>query len=294
MPQPSSPSITGPATVPRRHVQGVTVPAFMYGTAWKEERSAELTTQALELGLRAIDTANQRRHYFEQGVGEAVTAFTLSGKVERAELFLQTKFTHVDGQDHRLPYDPDAPIAIQVEQSLKSSLKHLRCTYLDAYLLHGPSQARGLAKADWEVWRAMEHHQQARTIRLLGVSNVTAEQLRTLMRDCAVLPAFVQNRCYARTNWDAAVRTLCLERGVVYQGFSLLTANRRELASPVVSRIANDIGCTWAQLVFRFATQIGILPLTGSSSAEHLREDLACFAFELSPAQVRALERIAE
>src|SRR5437870_10988841 len=93
-------------------------PDFLYGTAWKEERTAELTELALRAGFRGIDTANQRRHYFEAAVGEAVAR---SG-VPRAELFLQTKFTYVRGQDHRLPYDPSAPVAEQVAQSLASSL----------------------------------------------------------------------------------------------------------------------------------------------------------------------------
>jgi diketogulonate reductase-like aldo/keto reductase len=176
---------------------------------------------------------------------------------------------------------------------LNRSLQHLQVTYLDSYLLHGPSQSRGLSKADWEAWRTMEREQQVGRIRLLGISNVTAEQLGALLQGCAVLPAFVQNRCYARTGWDAEVRRLCLKRHITYQGFSLLTANRREIDGPVISTIADELGCTRPQVVFRFATQVGMVPLTGSSSAEHLSEDLASFAFELSPAQVRAIESVA-
>src|SRR4051812_24055577 len=95
--------------------------ALMYGTAWKEARTEELTRKALAAGFRAIDTANQRKHYLEAGVGAAVAQ---SG-VPRGELLLQTKFTYVNGQDQRLPFDPAAPIATQVEQSCASSLEHL-------------------------------------------------------------------------------------------------------------------------------------------------------------------------
>jgi diketogulonate reductase-like aldo/keto reductase len=88
------------------------IPNFLYGTAWKEDRTAALTTLALRSGFRAIDTANQRRHYFEAGVGQGLADAYREGFVTRADLFLQTKFTYQAGQDHRLPYDPAAALAL--------------------------------------------------------------------------------------------------------------------------------------------------------------------------------------
>src|SRR5438067_7170090 len=98
-------------------IAGVRVPRFLYGTAWKEDETERLTALALRQGFRGIDTANQRRHYHEAAVGRAVAASIASGLVSREGLFLQTKFTFRNGQDHRLPYDADAPIAVQVGQS---------------------------------------------------------------------------------------------------------------------------------------------------------------------------------
>src|SRR5947208_13417178 len=92
-------------------IEGVEVPRFLYGTAWKEDETRRLTGLALREGFRGIDTANQRRHYHEAAVGEAVGAAVAGGLVSRDDLFLQTKFTFRDGQDHRLPYDPTAPVA---------------------------------------------------------------------------------------------------------------------------------------------------------------------------------------
>src|SRR5213083_3825444 len=161
-------------------IEGVRVPRFLYGTAWKEDRTQRLTELALRQGFRGIDTANQRRHYHEAAVGQAVAAAIASGLVVRDDLFLQTKFTFRHGQDHRLPYDPDAPISAQVEQSFASSLEHLGTAFVDSYLLHGPSLRTGLAAADWEAWRAMEGIHDSSRARLLGVSNVTLEQLRLL------------------------------------------------------------------------------------------------------------------
>src|ERR671938_2103056 len=117
-------------------IDGVRVPRFLYGTAWKEDETRRLTELALRQGFRGIDTANQRRHYHEAAVGEAIAAAIASGLVARDDLFLQTKFTFRGGQDHRLPYDPRAPIRVQVEQSFASSLEHLGTGVIDAYLLH--------------------------------------------------------------------------------------------------------------------------------------------------------------
>src|SRR5713101_6345162 len=117
-------------------IEGIHVPRFLYGTAWKEERTQRLTELALQQGFRGIDTANQRRHYHEAAVGQAVAAAIASGQVAREELFLQTKFTFRRGQDDRLPYDPDAPIAVQVAQSFASSLEHLGTPVIDSYVLH--------------------------------------------------------------------------------------------------------------------------------------------------------------
>jgi diketogulonate reductase-like aldo/keto reductase len=277
---------------PTRVVQGITVPSFFYGTAWKEDRTAELAGKALAAGFRAVDTANQRRHYVETGVGEAVADAVARGAVAREDLFLQTKFTSADGQDHRLPYDLRAPLSEQVRQSFESSLAHLGTTYLDSLVLHGPSRARGLGPEDWEVWRAMEDVQRSGRARLIGVSNVSLDQVRSLVDQAGVQPAFVQNRCFARTGWDGAVRDLCRSRGIGYQGFSLLTANVRELQQPAVAAIARRAGRTLPQVVFRFALQAGMFPLTGTSSEAHMRQDLECLdGFELDEDEMTVLER---
>src|SRR6202161_986529 len=104
----------------RLTIDGVQVPSFLYGTAWKEDETQRLTTLALQQGFRGIDTANQRRHYHEAAVGQAIAAAVESGLVVRDDLFLQTKFTFRRGQDDRLPYDPAAPIRTQVAQSFAS------------------------------------------------------------------------------------------------------------------------------------------------------------------------------
>lgn len=270
------------------------IPSFLYGTGWKEERTEALTRLALEAGFVGIDTANQRKHYYEEGVGRALKAAIAAGIATRERLFLQTKFTFRAGQDRRLPYDPAAKLETQVVQSCQSSLQHLGVQYIDSYLLHGPSQRDGLGEADWQVWTAMEDLQRAGTVLRLGVSNVSLSQLQALCARAGVAPSFVQNRCYARTGWDREVRRFCAARGIVYQGFSLLTANSREMQAPTIAQLAAQRGCSPAEIVFGFARSVGMLPLTGTSSPEHMRLDLAAPRLALEPHEIEAIEHVAE
>ena len=273
-------------------IDGVRVSRFFYGTAWKEDETTRLTALALGQGFRGIDTANQRKHYQEAGVGRAIRETVKSGLVARDDLFLQTKFTFRRGQDHRLPYDPGAPIPDQVAQSFARSLEHLETDFIDSYVFHGPTSRAGLGPNDWAAWRAMEAIHSSGRARLLGISNVTLEQLQRLCKEARVRPRFVQNRCYAAQGWDRRIRQFCAANGVVYQGFSLLTANRKVTGHRELIRMAKRHGRTVSQIVFRFAIDVGMVPLTGTTDAEHMREDLDVFDFRLEPKEVAIIEAL--
>jgi diketogulonate reductase-like aldo/keto reductase len=270
----------------------VSVPSFMYGTAWKKDATARLVQLAVESGFTAIDTANQLIHYQEALVGEALQSLAAKG-VKREALFLQTKFTSADGQDHRTPYDASADLTSQVQQSFASSLQHLHTDYLDSYVLHAPFSRRGLGAADWQVWAAMEALYQAGKTKMIGVSNITAAQLTLLCQQAQVKPMMVQNRCFAVMAWDKQVREICREQGIIYQGFSLLTANREVMAEPEVLAIAAREGVGPAQVIFRFALEVGMLPLTGTTDPQHMAEDLAAARITLSAEEVQRIETIA-
>jgi diketogulonate reductase-like aldo/keto reductase len=269
------------------------IPDFLYGTAWKEDRTPALTELAIRSGFRAIDTANQRRHYFEAGVGQALAAVYRAGLVTRADLFLQTKFTYQDGQDHRMPYDPAATHSVQVAQSMASSLEHLGTDHVDSFVLHGPSSRSHWTTDDFETWQAMMKERDVGHTRLLGVSNISLSQLQQMSRAHAEPPAFVQNRCYAHLGWDREVRDFCREHNIIYQGFSLLTANVEVLRHPTIGALTTKANATPAQIVFAFARAVGILPLTGTSSADHMQQDLASHSLELPMEAVNAIEAIA-
>jgi len=271
---------------------GVPIPSLMYGTAWKKEATTELVQFAVASGFTAIDTANQLIHYQEALVGEALQALAKKG-IKRDSLFLQTKFTSVDGQGGRAPYDPSADLTTQVCQSFDSSLNHLGTDYVDSYVLHAPFQRRGLGTADWEVWTAMEGLYRGGKIKMIGVSNITGAQLAQLCEQANVKPMVVQNRCFAARGWDKAVREICRTNGIVYQGFSLLTANREVLGDPEIHAIATRINATVAQVIFRFAMLIGMMPLTGTTNQQHMKEDLQAGQFTLTDEEVQRIETIA-
>jgi diketogulonate reductase-like aldo/keto reductase len=279
-----------------RHItiNGSSVPTFLYGTAWKEESTQRCVKQALEAGFRGIDTANQRKHYHEAGVGAALREAYEAGVLTRNDLFLQTKFTHLDGQDQRLPYNKNADIHTQVMQSFASSLQHLNTDRLDSFLLHGPSRRRGLAKEDWEVWHAMEELYHAGKVKLLGISNVEIDQLEELCERSGIKPSFVQNRCFARDGWDRKIRKFCEEKVIRYQGFSLLMANTHVFTHPQFTKLVSRYRCSPAQLIFGFALQSKMLPLTGTTSTVHMREDLGAYAINLAATDMQLLESIGE
>ena len=270
----------------------VPIPNFMYGTAWKEEHTTRHVLNAVQAGFRAIDTANQIIHYHEALVGDALSALAQQG-IGRDQLFLQTKFTSVSGQDHRTPYDPNVSVTRQVEQSFESSLTHLQTEYLDSYVLHGPCSREGLNQDDWEIWATMERLYQSGRARMIGISNVRPMQLQQLCEHAAVTPMVVQNRCYAAMGWDRDVRAICKTHHIIYQGFSLLTANLGVFNDPAIRAMAKRVKTGPAQIVFRFAQQAGMLPLTGTTDTQHMKEDMDIGAFELTPEELAHIETLA-
>jgi len=263
---------------------------ILYGTAWKQDDTERLVRHAIEAGFRGIDTACQPKHYNEAGVGAGIAA-CLNSRLKRAQLYLQTKFTPLSGQEPRqIPYDAKASLAEQVAQSGAASLLNLRTDYLDCLLLHSPLAD---AHETLEVWRAMETLVDCGLTRQLGISNCARiEQLAALCEMARIQPTVLQNRFHAETGYDRELREFCRPRQIIYQSFWTLTANPQLLAHDTVRTLARHHGRTPAQILFRFLTQIGIVPLTGTRSAAHMRQDLAIFDFELTPSECKSMDAI--
>jgi diketogulonate reductase-like aldo/keto reductase len=261
-------------------------PRILYGTAWKKDETESLVRTAILQGFRGIDTACQPKHYHEAGVGAA-----LRGALARTDLYLQTKFTPLSGQDPaRIPYDPKAPLAEQVRQSLAVSLRNLGTDYLDCLVLHSPLPS---TSQTLEVWRTMESMVESREVRQLGISNCyRLEELEALFDSARYKPAVVQNRFYADTGYDREIRAFCRQHGIIYQCFWTLTANPQALAHRTVRELATKHRRTPAQILFRYLTQNDIVPLTGTRSEIHMREDMAIFDFELTQLERKAMDAL--
>ena len=269
---------------------GVRMPPIIYGTAWKQERTASLVEQAIGLGFRGIDTACQPKHYNEAGVGNGIAA-SLQRGVNRTELYLQSKFTPLDGQDpKRVPYDAKASLGEQVAQSFQTSLKNLQTTYLDCLVLHSPLANPPQLQ---EVWQAMEQIYHTGGAKQLGISNCYApEQLQLLYNNATVKPAVVQNRFYAETRYDHTIRDFCQQERIIYQSFWTLTGNPKVLAHTTLQTLAAKYQRSVAQVFFCYLHQLGIIPLTGTTSEAHMQDDLAITDFELTAAECKAIEAL--
>eukprot|EP00040_Diaphanoeca_grandis_P023501 m.127884 g.127884 ORF g.127884 m.127884 type:complete len:500 (+) comp29303_c0_seq2:233-1732(+) len=280
---------------PVRYVKGregvlVRVPSVVYGTAWKKNLTAGFVFAAITHGFRAIDTANQPKHYNETAVGEGLRFGIDGGFVKREDMFLQTKFTPLNGQidDESLPYSRNATLTIQVHESVTTSLEHLQTTYLDSLVLHEQMEN----ETDMlEVWRAMEQEYDAGRVRLLGISNVNLHRLRNLLREARIKPTFVQNRCLAKDDWDKGIRELCLEHAMMYQGFWLVTGNRHVLTNSQVMAAAAWHKKTPAQLLLRFVVQAGMMVLTGPKIATYMAQNLD-LDFDLSAPEMDAMRQM--
>lgn len=266
---------------------GVRMPRILYGTAWKKTRTQELVSLALRHGFRGIDTAGQPKHYDEAGVGAGIAA-CLNDGLTRADLYVQTKFTPVDGHDPKqIPYDPSAPLSDQVAQSFRSSLHNLRTDHVDCLVLHSPLPKPAQQA---EVWSAMEGIVDAGGARQLGISNCySLAHLEALQRSARIAPAVVQNRFYAETRYDHEIRAFCHRHGIVYQSFWTLTANPHILAHEKIKTLARHHRRTPAQILFRWLTRQDVVPLTGTTSEAHMQEDLAIFGFELNDDECAAI-----
>jgi diketogulonate reductase-like aldo/keto reductase len=259
---------------------GVRSPMIIYGTAWKKTHTEQLVRKAIHRGFRGIDTACQPKHYHEAGVGAGIAACEKEG-LNRADLYLQTKFTPLSGQDpHQIPYDPTARLAEQVAQSFNTSLRNLQTSYVDCLVLHSPMTD---AEQSTEVWQAMEAIFDSGGAKQLGISNCySLKYLEAQYRSTRVKPAVVQNRFYADTNYDLDIRRFCKQRGIIYQSFWTLTANPHVLAHDKLKALASSYKRTPAQVLFRYLTQDDIVPLTGTKTEAHMDEDLEIFDFELT------------
>jgi diketogulonate reductase-like aldo/keto reductase len=194
----------------------------------------------------------------------------------------------LSGQDpDRIPYDSAAPLQTQVSQSIAASLKNLQTDYLDCVLLHSPMPTMAQTLS---VWNALESFADRALVRQLGISNCyRLAELEELYRAARIKPAVLQNRFYADTHYDGEIRAYCTQNQIIYQSFWTLSANPQLLSSKTMTALATTHNRTPPEILYRHLTQIGVVPLTGTKSEVHMRQDLAIFEFELTEREKHAI-----
>jgi diketogulonate reductase-like aldo/keto reductase len=271
-------SIFGRLALDGPHVKAASkLPAFIYGTAWKKEATTDLVYHALSNGFTAIDTAAQPKHYREDLVAAGVEKAMKDGKLRRTDLYLQTKFTSIHGQDpKRMPYDSNAPLPEQVNASIMSSLRNFTFSsdsqqpYIDTLVLHSPMPT--IAET-LEVWESMEQYVPGE-VRNLGISNCNLFTLMDLYERARIKPAVVQNRFYADTKFDIGVRKFCQEKKIVYQSFWTLSANPGLLRSPEVKDVAEKLNISPEAALYCLVLGLeNIVILNGTTNPDNMRAD---------------------
>jgi len=269
---------------------GVTMPRLIYGTAWKKDATTELVVSAVLAGFRGIDTACQPKHYHEPGIGEALRILARDHKIHREDIFIQTKFTSLDGQDPaRIPYDEKADLSTQVKQSLAKSFSNLGVSVVDSLVMHGPMRT---TQKTLQVWQEFEEFVKDGKVKQIGLSNCYDLRLLQAIYEAAVVkPSVLQNRFYEDTDYDSDVRTFCKQKGIYYQSFWTLTANPHMVQSQAIANICKNRGKTPAQVWFRYLIQRhDIIILTGTKNEEHMKHDLDITNWQLEESEMKLID----
>lgn len=263
------------------------IPNMIYGTAWKKENTTALVFEALKQGFRAVDTACQPKHYREDLVGFGLQKAYEVG-IKREDLFIQTKFTPIDGQDqNNMPYLESDDIEIQVEKSFETSKKNLKTSFIDAYILHSPVYPGSKLQ---KVWQKMEEFYDKKEVGALGISNCyELDVLKYLYNNARIKPTIIQNRFYAQSGYDKEIRVFCKENGITYESFWSLTANPHILNSDILKNLSVKYEKGVAEIFYRFLNHINIVPLNGTTSTKHMIEDLKISEFELTNEEISSI-----
>lgn len=263
---------------------------MIYGTAWKKENTTRLVQEALSCGFQAIDTACQPKHYREDLVGTGLQNAFEEG-IKRDDIFIQTKFTPIAGQDiNNMPYFSSDDIITQVEKSFIKSKENLKLDFIDSYLIHSPfNPIEDLVK----VYRTIEEFVQSEEVGQLGISNCYDLKLLIYLYDIAkIKPKVLQNRFYASSKYDKKLREFCLQKDITYQSFWSLTANSNILSSNEINKLLIKYNKTKEQIFYKFLNQINITPLNGTKSKKHMIEDLDLDDFTLEKEEILTLNNL--
>ncbi|MHA5133623.1 aldo/keto reductase [Oenococcus oeni] len=250
---------------------GHSLPAIGLGTySVRGGQGVDQILSAIEDGYRLIDTST---NYDSEGaVGEAIRR---SG-IPRSEFIVTSK---LPGKYHHYQ---DALMMIQ------ESIFRMGIDYLDLYLIHWP-----LPKRDHyvEAWKALVDAQKLGLIRSIGVSNFLPEHLDRIINESGVTPAV--NQIEVHPYWvQEDMLAANKSRGIVSEAWSPLGRGSAALKEDIIKNLADKYGKNTGQIILRWHTQRGIIPLPKSSSLIHQRSNIDIFDFSLTSSEIEQINAL--
>jgi diketogulonate reductase-like aldo/keto reductase len=258
-------------TTPLKLNNGVEMPLFGLGTFLSErgDTTRKAVLSALEAGYRHIDTAAVYGNEADVGAGVRESG------IPRAEIFITTKVWNDDqGYDSTL-------------RAFDASLGRLKMDYIDLYLIHWPVTGKRP-----DTWRALSHLYEQKRCRAIGVSNYTIRHLNELMADSPLVPMVNQFELHPFHTRKELV-AFCQEKGIAVTSYSPL-ARGRKLADPALAAFAARYHKTPAQMAIRWVLQQGLIVIPKSVHRERILENSQVFDFEITPADMAALDGLNE
>lgn len=249
---------------------GLMLPRIGFGT-WRlagDELALQATKTAIEVGYRLIDTAAIYGN--EERIGEVVRT---SG-VPREELIVTTKL-----------WKTDLGLA-RTKAAYENSLLRLGLDYIDLYLIHWPA-----SEAWKESWQEMEALYREERVRNIGVSNFAVEDLQQLKTFAHLVPAVNQIELHPfNYRRQKPILDYCQEEGIVVEAYSPL-AQMAWSDNRLLQKFAAFYSKTPAQIMLRWSLQHGAVPIPKATSREHITSNFQVFDFQLSEAEMVALNK---
>ncbi|MER2060335.1 MAG: aldo/keto reductase [Niallia sp.] len=247
---------------------GLVIPAIGLGTYnLRGASGVQAMTSAIDMGYRLLDSAFNYEN--EGAVGESIRRSSVS----RDQLLITSK---LPGRHHQ--YD-------KAIYTIQESLYRTKLDYYDLFLIHWPNPKTDLYV---EAWQALIDAQKWGLIRSIGVCNFLPEHLDRLKKETGVLPSINQVELHPFFSQKEQL-AYDKENGIITESWSPLGRANNVLENETIQQIAEAHSKTISQVILRWHTQLGALPIPKSSSPQRQQENLEIFDFQLTEEQMQQI-----